>query len=616
MKKATLILFCILSLSFASFGWFMSADAQVSSPNFWKPAGKILIPINTSTYRGIGSPGGPLSCSGSSALATSATGTIICDTDETGGFATSSPFSANMIPFVINPNTVQGTSSFVIATSTGIKIGIGTSTPEYELHVVGNIRVDGSTPFYDLYEIDQGHLGGMSLNGGNLRLYTDGVNKKIRMMDDLDLQGVFISGQFVPDVDDGYDIGSATKAWAGLYLGADECLHFNNNCMIYDAVGSSNLVLEPPTNNNVIISQGKVGIVTDRPSSTLHIVGDLRVSQSSTIPNMTFTNASGTSLTISNTLGIYGEGIYVGNVDQNLDIINGGLIVEGPGNLEVGTGGTAAVITGDGSASTLGGPLTVTGLITGNAALSITSGNSSLQAVSFTNASGTNISVSGYGLFPSLFFTNATGSTMYLQSNSVTNPALSIQGRAAQTANLLTISSSTANTNFLTVSPVGATTFQPNPSSSNAILFKDGSGTNVLTINTNLATSTKFLIESSSSVAMFQVSTSSKTIVTDFFGTAASASPTLSSCGTGPAIEVGSNTNGRFTVGTGVVTSCTLTFATGLNGTKWKNTPSCFANNETQVLLLRAVATTSTLVIDAGATFDADVVSYLCVGNE
>ena len=87
--------------------------------------------------------------------------------------------------------------------------------------------------------------------------------------------------------------------------------------------------------------------------------------------------------------------------------------------------------------------------------------------------------------------------------------------------------------------------------------------------------------------------------------------PTISACGAGTPSIVGNDNAGKVTIGTGVVTSCTLTFASS-----WTNAPACFANNETQILLTRATSTTTTVILDAAVTFDADVISYHCMGRE
>lgn len=85
-----------------------------------------------------------------------------------------------------------------------------------------------------------------------------------------------------------------------------------------------------------------------------------------------------------------------------------------------------------------------------------------------------------------------------------------------------------------------------------------------------------------------------------------STAPAVSACGTSPSIA-GSDTAGKVTAGTGAVTTCTLTFATA-----YGVAPACYSNNETTAQVMRAVSTTTTLVID-GADFTSDVISYMCV---
>lgn len=86
---------------------------------------------------------------------------------------------------------------------------------------------------------------------------------------------------------------------------------------------------------------------------------------------------------------------------------------------------------------------------------------------------------------------------------------------------------------------------------------------------------------------------------------------TVSSCGTSPAIA-GNDNNGRVTIGTsiGADNTCTVTFSAA-----WSVAPSCFVNNESRVLLGRAVTTTTTMTFDVAATFtDSDVWNYHCEG--
>lgn len=83
--------------------------------------------------------------------------------------------------------------------------------------------------------------------------------------------------------------------------------------------------------------------------------------------------------------------------------------------------------------------------------------------------------------------------------------------------------------------------------------------------------------------------------------------PSVSSCGTGPSVT-GNDNVGRVTVGTGVVTSCTLTF-----NQSWGTAPVCVLNDETTTLLVKAVATTTTLVI-SGTSLTGDTIGYHCIG--
>lgn len=86
--------------------------------------------------------------------------------------------------------------------------------------------------------------------------------------------------------------------------------------------------------------------------------------------------------------------------------------------------------------------------------------------------------------------------------------------------------------------------------------------------------------------------------------------PTLSSCGTGPSTVSGNDSAGRFTVGSGVVTSCTVTFAR-----TWTNAPVCMLNQENGTSVgLEASTTASTMVITTTATVGGDNMTYMCVG--
>ncbi len=86
-----------------------------------------------------------------------------------------------------------------------------------------------------------------------------------------------------------------------------------------------------------------------------------------------------------------------------------------------------------------------------------------------------------------------------------------------------------------------------------------------------------------------------------------SASSSVSSCGANPSL-IGNDTAGQVTVGGGVITSCTVTF-----GKTYSNPPICTANDDTSILAVRPVTTTSTLVLSSVSTFAGDNLGYICV---
>lgn len=93
--------------------------------------------------------------------------------------------------------------------------------------------------------------------------------------------------------------------------------------------------------------------------------------------------------------------------------------------------------------------------------------------------------------------------------------------------------------------------------------------------------------------------------------TASSTAPAVSACGVSPSIT-GTDSSGTVTVGTGgLVSSCTVTF-----GTTWASTPRCFLNDETAIVVTKAVASTTVLTITTSAPFAASsVIDYHCESN-
>lgn len=84
--------------------------------------------------------------------------------------------------------------------------------------------------------------------------------------------------------------------------------------------------------------------------------------------------------------------------------------------------------------------------------------------------------------------------------------------------------------------------------------------------------------------------------------------PALSSCGTNPSIT-GSDANGKITIGTGVTTSCTVTF-----DSTYTAAPSCVISGDNNGIGYAATTTATVLTITSSADMASDVISYWCIG--
>lgn len=85
----------------------------------------------------------------------------------------------------------------------------------------------------------------------------------------------------------------------------------------------------------------------------------------------------------------------------------------------------------------------------------------------------------------------------------------------------------------------------------------------------------------------------------------------VSSCGTSPSIS-GTDTTGKVTVGSGgVATSCTVTFASA-----YTSAPHCFVNDQTDIVAVQVVPTTTNFVINVSIPFTAGaLLDYFCIAN-
>lgn len=107
---------------------------------------------------------------------------------------------------------------------------------------------------------------------------------------------------------------------------------------------------------------------------------------------------------------------------------------------------------------------------------------------------------------------------------------------------------------------------------------------------------------------MFQVGGGTLSVTSSGHVETKGAVPLISACGATPnGSVVGNDHSGKITIGGGIVTSCTMTFAN-----TWTNPPSCTVLPNTAVTSGTGSTTTTVFTLGAGATFAGDIIMYNC----
>lgn len=225
----------------------------------------------------------------------------------------------------------------------------------------------GTTPYWDLEETDTGNFGGMYLSADKLRFYHDnGVGVLTFDGTTLGIAGITLNGALIPDTNDGYNLGSSTKAWAGLYLGPDEVIYFNNITYIYQGVGADNsLYLTAPAGHYVRIRDATSGLEAILDATAI----------ASTDKTFTFPNATGTFI-VAPPNGNSNTDISVDSGDAISGNNGGGALNLRAGDgFGSGTGGLVQLYSGDAGATGTGGSMII-------AAGDATSGNAGDTTIS------------------------------------------------------------------------------------------------------------------------------------------------------------------------------------------------------------------------------------------
>lgn len=518
------------------------------------------------------------------------TSTVTVSSPLTGSGSSGSPLGVDSTSVTLQGNTFNLPSKLAQFDSGG-RFGVGTSTTQGHtmLHVTGyqskifvrrsevNTTPPPGTPTTSA--LDSGgsyiHLGGHEYGVGTLRLMTFGFHDDARMLPP------------------GY-VGYEDQSAAG----------FTNGDIIIAA---------RPTTANV---ESTVGIRLRGSDGNVVVTGAL-ISSASLV-------ATGAGGIVAVTGPIDAQGTGTG-----LRVISGSTLLQGGAGLSVTYGATLGSATVS-NALTVVGTATVVGnaFSVGGSSFSVAGGSATvaygLTAASINNAAiqngaiDTNKLASG-SVTVSKFQPAANGASGVVMQDSsgrvgIGNPQAATQplsvettGTGPKTLATLTVPNAVGNNATLDFSVNAAGTIVP---VTQIVSTYTASGTVGLSFNTfgSSALRNSVMITGDGLVG---VNTVAPTTALSVYGviTSSTAIPSFTcNAGTPVGNAVSTNQHGRFVAGASAA-NCTVTFSTA-----WPKAPACFCNDETTVLAMKAVATTTTLVCTVASTMGGDTITYGCMG--